>query len=127
MKKIYETDPWLEPFREVIDERHRQIAQTRAHIAGDGRLADAVNNHIYYGLHRAADGGWVFREYAPNATKIWLVGDFNNWKRTEGYRLQPVGDGNWELKLPAMFLRHGDLYKLYLEWPGGRGSASPPM
>ncbi|MBR0111650.1 MAG: alpha amylase C-terminal domain-containing protein [Bacteroidales bacterium] len=125
MKKIYETDPWLEPFRGVIDERHRQIAQTRAHIAGDGRLADAVNNHIYYGLHRAADGGWVFREYAPNATKIWLVGDFNNWKRTDAYRLRPVGEGNWELTLPAMFLRHGDLYKLYLEWPGGAGERIP--
>ncbi len=70
MKKIYETDPWLMPFKDAIDARHEHIWQTLKHIAGDGKLKDAVNNHIYYGLHRCKDGSWVFREYAPNANKI---------------------------------------------------------
>jgi len=125
MKKIYQTDPWLMPYKDAIDARHERIWQTLRHIAGDGKLKDAVNNHIYYGLHKKADGNWVFREYAPNASKIFLIGDFNNWKRTDGYALKPVGNGNWELELPAMFLRHGELYKLYIEWPGGGGNASP--
>ena len=125
MKKIYERDPWLRPYREAVDRRHENILRTLRHIAGDGRLTDAVNNHLYYGLHRGADGGWVFREFAPNASRIWLIGDFNNWKRTDAYALQPLGNGNWELRLPDLFLRHGELYKLYVEWPGGGGERLP--
>ena len=121
MKKIYQTDPWLAPYKDAIDARHRRILETRKHIAGDGLLKDAVNNHMYYGLHRCADGSWVFREFAPNANKIYLIGEGNNWKRTEAYALQPLGKGNWELKLPEMFLHHGQLYKIYIEWPGGGG------
>jgi len=125
MMRIYETDPWLSPYREAIDARHERILGMKRHIAGDGLLKDAVNNHIYYGLHRCDDGSWIFREWAPNATKIYLVGDFNNWKRTESYALKPTGGGNWELSLPSLFLHHGDLYKLYIEWPGGAGERLP--
>ena len=125
MKKIYETDPWLMPHKDAIDARHERIWQTLWHIAGDGKLKDAVNNHIYYGLHRCNDGSWVFREYAPNANKIYLIGDFNNWKRTDAYSLKPVGGGNWELTIPELFLTHGQLYKLYIEWPGGGGERLP--
>ena len=123
--KIYKRDPWLEPFKGAIDARHQRILDMRRHIAGDGLLKDAVNNHMYFGLHRCEDGSWVFREFAPNANKIYLIGDFNNWKRAEGYALKPMGSGNWELKLPEMFLHHGELYKLYMEWPGGGGERLP--
>ena len=125
MQKIYETDPWLMPYKDAIDARHEHIWQTLRHIAGNGKLKDAVNNHMFYGLHKCEDGSWVFREYAPNANKIFLIGDFNNWKRTDGYALRPIGGGNWELKLPALFLKHGELYKLYIEWPGGGGERLP--
>ena len=125
MRRIYEIDPWLAPHKDAIDARHEHIWQTLRHIAGDGLLKDAVNNHLYYGLHKCEDGSWVFREFAPNASRIFLIGDFNNWKRTEGYALRPVGNGNWELQLPEMFLRHGQLYKLYIEWPGGGGERIP--
>lgn len=125
MKAIYETDPWLEPFRGAIDARHQRILDARKHIAGDGALKDAVNNHLYYGLHRCDDGSWVFREWAPNASRIYFIGDFNNWKRSDPYALKPTGGGNWELYLPEMFLHHGDHYKLWIEWPGGAGERLP--
>ena len=125
MKAIYQTDPWLEPFKGAIDARHSRILEARKHIADDGLLKDAVNNHIYYGLHRCDDGSWVFREWAPNATRIYLTGDFNNWKRSDPYAMKPVGGGNWELYLPGMFLHHGDRYKLWIEWPGGAGERLP--
>ena len=124
-KQIYKRDPYLMPFKAAIDARHQRILDMRKHIAGDGLLKDAVNNHVYFGLHRCDDGSWVFREFAPNANKIYLIGDFNNWKRAEGYALKPVGAGNWELKLPEMMLHHGELYKLYIEWPGGGGERLP--
>ena len=125
MKKLYETDPYLMPYKEAIQARHERIMGMKRHIAGDGLLKDAVNNHMYYGLHRCDDGSWIFREWAPNATKIYLVGDFNNWKRTDAYALKPTGGGNWELSLPSFMLQHGELYKLYIEWPGGAGERLP--
>lgn len=125
MQKIYETDPWLEPWKESIDDRHERILECKRKLAGEGKLSDACNNHIYYGLHREKDGSWVFREWAPNATRIYLIGDFNNWKRSAAYALQPVGQGNWEIKLPAMFLHHGEFYKLWIEWPGGGAERLP--
>ena len=124
-RMIYDTDPYLAPYKVAIDVRHERILKTRDFIARDGSLSAGVNNHLYYGLHRTADGGWVFREWAPNATRIYLIGDCNNWKRTEGYALKPIGGGNWELTLPAMFLSHGTLYKLFIEWPGGGGERLP--
>ena len=127
LKKIYEIDPWLEPFKGAIDARTERLDAVAAKLAGNVGGTDitaAANNHLWYGLHKTA-GGWVLREWAPNATRIYLVGEFNNWKRTPDYQLKPIGGGNWELELPEMFLRHGALYKLWIEWPGGAGERIP--
>ena len=123
--KIYETDPYLEPFRSVIDKRNASILALKERMSVDGSLSKGMNNHIYYGLHKDGKGNWVFREWAPNATRMYLIGDFNNWKRSEAYALRPIGGGNWEIELAPMFLSHGNLYKLYIEWPGGGGERLP--
>ena len=114
-RKIYETDPWLEPYKGAIDARHGHILSDLEKLSRGGGLSAAVNNHIYYPLHKEGES-WVIREWAPNATRIYLIGECNNWKRTEAYAFSPVGEGNWELRIPEMFLRHGDLYKLWIEW-----------
>ena len=124
MYMIYDTDPYLMPFKDAIDTRHQRIEDTRRFIAGQGLLKDAVNNHLFYGLHKDAQG-WIFREWAPNASRIYLIGEFNNWKRTSAYELHPAGGGNWEIRVPEMFISHGDLYKLFIEWPGGGGERLP--
>ena len=118
-------DPYLEPFKEAIEARHKRIMDARDQFSVDGSLSEGLNNHLYYGLHRTDDGGWVFREWAPHANRIYLIGEFNNWKRTSAYALSPTGSGNWEIKLPEMFLHHGELYKLFIEWPGGGGERLP--
>ena len=123
--KIYDSDPYLEPFKGAIDARSERIGKLRSKIAAGGTLSGGVNNELYYGLHREKDGSWVFREWAPNARRIFLVGEFNNWKRTPAYELKPLGHGDWEVRLPSMFIHHGELYKIYIEWPGGGGERIP--
>lgn len=123
-KMIYDSDPWLMPFRDEVDARHKRISDVYARLSAGGSLSSGINNHLYYGLHRTEDG-WVFREWAPNAVKIYLIGEFNNWKRSEAYALRPVGNGNWEIVLADMFLSHGTLYKLFVEWPGGGAERLP--
>lgn len=125
MKYIYDTDTYLKPYEDAIRARHERILEEKAKISLDGSLSKGLNNHLYYGLHRDSDGGWVFREWAPHANRIYLIGEFNNWKRTSAYSLQPIGSGNWEIHLPSMFLHHGELYKLFIEWPGGGGERLP--
>lgn len=126
-KWIYDTDPYLKPFQAAIEARHKRILEAAEKITGSGPedLATCVNNHLYYGLHKCQDGSWVIREWAPNASRIYLIGEFNNWRRTSAYELRPAGNGNWELRLDSMFLNHGELYKLFIEWPGGGGERIP--
>ena len=125
VKKIYETDPYLQPYAEAIEARHRRIQETRDFFAREGSLSEGINNHLFYGLHKESNGDWIFREWAPNAVKVYLIGNFNNWKRTDAYALKPIGGGSWEIRLPAMFLHHGEFYKLFIEWPGGGAERLP--
>ena len=122
---IYDSDPYLAPYRERIDRRYRSIVFQKQEMAGYGRrLCDAVNNHLYYGVHLENDSV-VFREWAPNATAVYLIGEMNGWRKEDGYRLRNVGNGNWELRLPAGQVPHGTLFKWYVEWSGGAGERLP--
>ena len=123
---IYDRDEWLKPWQEVIDRRHAAIEKLRDGIAVGGSLSAGLNNHLFYGLHRDGKGDWVFREWAPNATAIYLIGDFNKWQEVEKYQLKRIpGTDNWELKLPSQALRHGQLYKMKVYWEGGCGERIP--
>lgn len=118
-------DPWLEPFSEAIEGRHARVTDKIKELtANGGTLSDFASGHMYFGLHRTAKG-WVFREWAPNATDIYLIGDFNDWKETPKYKLERKDFGNWEISLPASAMKHGDLYKMKVYWNGGCGERIP--
>ena len=94
-------------------------------LTGGQALADFASGHEFFGLHRTADG-WVFREWAPHAESIWLIGDFNGWQTTPAYRLQrEPGTDTWVVSLPVEALRHEQLYALRMQWPGGEGNRLP--
>lgn len=121
-------DPYLEPFEEAIRGRHDHASWKIGQLTQNGKmsLSGFASGYEYFGLHKIPRGGWVFREWAPNATAIYLVGDFNGWKTCEEYRCTRISDsGNWELKLPAKAMKHGDLYKLRIKWDGGEGERIP--
>jgi len=119
-------DPWLAPFRALLLQRADHATWMEAHLTGGKlALADFAAAHEYYGLHRRGDE-WILREWAPNATAMHLVGDFNNWQSTPafaGRRLNAKGD--WEWCLPAASLHHGDHYKLRVSWDHGGGERIP--
>ena len=120
-------DKYLEPYEEAIRGRHDHAVWKRDQLTKQGKitLEDFASGHDYYGLHKTARG-WVFREWAPNATDIYLVGDFNNWQEIEPYRAKRIKDtDNWELKLPERAMKHGDLYKMRVHWNGGEGERIP--
>lgn len=123
--KIYESDPWLTPYKEVLERRSRAIEERKAQIAGpDGQLKDAVNGHLYYRPHREGDR-FVFREWAPNASAIYVIGDFNGWRRSPAWAMRPIGGGDWELSADVAPICDGDLFKWFVEWPGGGAERLP--
>ena len=125
---IVANDPWLEPFENAIQGRHDHALWMIDHLTNGGKmkLSDFATGYLYYGLHRNEKGEWIFREWAPNATEIYLIGDFNKWKETPKYALKKSKNGqDWEIKLPKTALKHGDLYKMLVKWPGGQGERIP--
>lgn len=125
---IVASDPYLEPYEDAIRGRHEHALWKIGQLTHNGKstLSDFANGYEYFGLHKIPRGGWIFREWAPNATDIYLVGDFNNWTEDEKYRCRRIeGTGNWELKLPAKAMKHGDLYKMHVKWNGGQGERIP--
>lgn len=122
--KIIKNDPWLEPYRQAIEGRYNYALSREKSLTKGGSLSEFANGHLFFGLHKHPDG-WTFREWAPNADSIYLIGEFNQWERRPEYALQKKEHGVWEIHLAADCLKHGDLYKMYVSWPGGSGERIP--
>ena len=123
---IVKNDPWLEPFEGAIVGRHDHALYKLNELTQGGKqtLSEFASGHLYFGLHKTSKG-WVLREWAPHATDIYLVGDFNGWQEQDAYRMTRIDNGNWEIKLKASQMHHGDLFKLKIKWEGGAGERIP--
>jgi 1,4-alpha-glucan branching enzyme len=122
---IVKNDPWLEPYSEIIYRRELKATEKEIELTDEGQtLSDFATGHLFFGLHHTPDG-WLFREWAPNATEIFLVGEFNGWKESGEYSLRPENNGVWSIILLADRMKHGDLYKLSVHWNGGKGFRLP--
>jgi len=119
-------DPYLSPYLPVIQHRLEKVRIMDHRLtSGHMELADFASGHEYLCLHREG-AEWVFREWAPNATAISLIGDFSDWQKKGDFSLQKMGEnGNWEVRLPEEKLRSGQLYKLLMRWQGGDGERIP--
>lgn len=123
--KIIADDPWLEPFQDAIQGRHLDVMRKLHDLTQHGSLVDFANAYNYFGLHKRKGGGFVFREYAPNASSVTLIGDFSKWQEDPRFRCSDIGDGVWELIIPKGRIHNGDFYKMLVTWPGGQGERIP--
>ena len=106
MYKILEKHPELKRFEGDINMRmDRYFAKREQILRGCDSLKDFANAHKWFGFHRK-DGGWIYREWAPGADRLYLTGDFNGWRRTE-HPLTRTDNGCWEIFLPGETLRAG--------------------
>jgi 1,4-alpha-glucan branching enzyme len=122
---IVKSDPYLEPYASALQGRYDYFLDVENRITnGTQSLSDFATGYMYFGLHRYADG-WVFREWAPNATAIYLVGDFNKWQKRPEYRLNRLKGDNWEVRLSNHAIANSQHYKLLIEWEGGEGERIP--
>lgn len=123
--KLWKDDPYLEPHKRVIWERYQSSVISIMDYAGyGGRLCDKANAHLYFGCHRDGNG-YIFREYLPNAKKVYVVGEFSDWKPQEEFCMRMQDGWVWELRIGSGLISHGSLFKLYVEWEGNSGERIP--
>ena len=111
--KMVRLDPMLKPYEGDIDMRMERLAKLEEAILGKyADLSSFANGYLYFGFHRTEDG-WVYREWAPGADEMHLIGDFNFWNRSANPMTRVTPSGVWEIKLNgANALKHGQRVKV---------------
>ncbi len=120
-------DPYLKPYEAAIRGRAQHAFDRAGELTqGKTSLADWASAHEYFGLHKKGRK-WIFREWAPNATAMWLVGDFTGWKTLDEFACtrKRRSNGVWELAVDASKIKDGDNYRLEMRWEGGGGERIP--
>ena len=128
---LIEDDPWLEPYYYDIQDRISRFekALNIINIHSDS-IINFANAHKYYGINfDHAANGWWYREWAPNAHSLALIGDFNDWDRNSDI-LSRNKAGDWEIFLPyetykSRFL-HGSRVKVHIVGDNGAFDRIPP-
>lgn len=116
--KILEIDPWLKPFEKDLQLRMDKYNSTKKALLGEmDSLKTFANGHLFFGFHLAEDG-WYYREWAPGADALYLIGDFNEWN-PKSHPLQKKENGCWEIFLPGVdTLKHLSSVKVRVEAKG---------
>ena len=116
--KILDIDPMLDPYKAHIEARMRSYNDFKEKLLGPGSdsLSSFANGHLYFGLQKSTEhDGWYYREWAPNADAVSLIGEFNGWDR-ESHKLRETAQkGVWEIFIPGLnTLPHGSKIKIQI-------------
>ncbi|MPZ19763.1 MAG: 1,4-alpha-glucan branching protein GlgB [Luteitalea sp.] len=107
--------------RDEIDDPYRfapVLGDLDLHLFGEGRHLRIFERLGAHAMVIDGCAGFFFAVWAPNAQRVSVVGDFNNWDgRVHPMRLR-IGSGIWELFVPG--LGEGRRYKYEIRTPKGR-------
>lgn len=117
-------EDWLKDYSEDIYERYLRYKYTLHDIEqGYGSILEFARAHEYYGVNfDPLRNGWIYREWAPKAYNLFLMGDFNGWNRYS-HPMKKNHRGDWEIFLPfddyKECFAHGSKIKLHVEAKNG--------
>ena len=97
--KILKYDPYLAPYEADIDLRMEQYQKQKKMLLGEEctTLSDFAKAYEYFGFHKA-ENGFVYREWAPGADRLYVTGDFADWNLTR-YEMKRLDGGVFEIFL----------------------------
>lgn len=127
---IIQEDPWLDPYTEDASDRLKRYQKARKEIEdAEGSLLNFAKGHYYYGINFDKErNGWTYREWAPKAGQLSLIGDFNGWDRAT-HLLQKNNKGDWEIFLPYKEYKdtfvHGSKVKVNVQASNGSNDRLP--
>ena len=114
-------DPWLEPYAGHLRNRYLHYLSFKRQLdEHGGPLGDMTTGHHYFGFNRGEKDGkrgiW-YREWAPGAKSLRLVGDFNGWDRGATHLTRDEW-GTWHVFLSdeeyGTRLVHGSRVKVHI-------------
>jgi 1,4-alpha-glucan branching enzyme len=116
---LIDSDQWLAPHADKLRRRFAHYRNALAKFDSTGGLLGQISQgHHYFGFNRGElwgkSGVW-YREWAPEALQLRLIGDFNHWDRFANPLVRDQF-GVWSLFLPdekyADKLVHGSRVKV---------------
>lgn len=98
---LIQDDPWLVPYSQYVEDRIKRYQNQKTEILKNySSLKDFANAYRYYGVNFDFErNGWYYREWAPGASKLYFIGDFNEWDRN-AHPMYVNVHGDWEIFLP---------------------------
>ncbi|MCK5836462.1 MAG: 1,4-alpha-glucan-branching enzyme, partial [Desulfobacula sp.] len=121
-------DPYLLAYADSISSRRLKAIGLEEKIRQDnkGSLVAFADFHEVFGLHfDTNEESWVFREWAPNAIEIFIVGEKTFWQKNKDFQLKRKDNHIFERRFSKETFSHGDLFRLKVVWPGGEGDRIP--
>ncbi|UZP39859.1 hypothetical protein NXS19_007675 [Fusarium pseudograminearum] len=120
---VVKLDPWLEPFSGALKRRYSKTQDWIKTINdAEGGLEKFSRGAEKFGFNVDANNNIVYREWAPNATAAYLIGDFNGWNRG-AHPMKKNDFGVFEITLPAQngqtAIPHNTKLKISLDLPSG--------
>lgn len=111
--QIFSLIPALKDYESFISNTVNHFTKTKERILYKEPLQAFANGYLYFGFHYERDC-WVFREWAPGADEIHIIGDFNNWNRSS-HPLRRIENGIWEISIPESEIFHQSRIKLQIK------------
>lgn len=109
--ELVRRDPSLAPYTEAIRARLERYQSLREDL---GALNGAISQgHRYFGFTLNPDGSVTYREWAPSAKNLHLIGDFNGWNRS-ATPLTRDEHGTWQCTLSVGALSQGSRVKVHV-------------
>lgn len=119
MIQLVKDDPWLEPYNNDLETRLNRFKDSLKNMeSAKGSLQNFADAHHYFGInYDNTKKGWWYREWAPNASNVALIGDFNDWNDSI-HILQKNEHGYWEIFIEDSqknILKSGDKVKVRIQ------------
>lgn len=109
-------DEYLLPFMGSISHRIKAAHKASSVLTQiSGSFSEFCDSYRQLGLVRSPAGGWLLREWIPEAIEVFIYGDFNGWNPSS-HQLEPVGYGVWTYEFPENGLSHLCQYRLLVRW-----------
>ena len=117
-------EPSLAPYEGLLWDRYARFESRASEIeANEGSLRAFADAYKTYGVHpdpTGAPGDVRYVEYAPGATRLALIGEFNGWRRDFEHEGSKDEFGRWTVRVPrSAGLSHGAHIRTLMELPDG--------
>lgn len=113
-------DPWLEPYKSDIEGRLRYYSDRRGDIEKRyKKLISFASAYEKLGFNfNKKKKTWTYREWAPGAHALTLIGSFDDWGK--GLPMEKNKRGIWEVDIPTtVTFGHGTMVKVRVSGKDG--------